>query len=154
MGTVLRWAVPISLLVGFARGQQDATQEFHKLLDADWEYSLQRSPERASSLGDRRFNDRWTDWSLAAVRSREEHDRKALADLATIDRSKFSPQDQINYDLFRRHKQRQIDEFDEHWYLSSHEGVRAAVRAGRLPSGHAHYVAYGYFEGRSPTPTT
>lgn len=117
MGTVLRRIVPILLFGASISGQPGPGAAFHKLLDADWEYSLQRSPEFASSLGDRRFNDRWTDWSLSAVRARNEHDREVLLELASIDRSKLSAQDRINYDLFRRHKQRQVDEFDEHWYL-------------------------------------
>jgi len=39
-------------------------------------------------------------------------------------------------------------DFDEQNYLDSNEDVKSAVEAGRLPSGFAHFVAYGYFEGR------
>jgi uncharacterized protein (DUF885 family) len=117
MGTILRWIVPILISTHAASAQPEATSAFRKLLDDDWEYTLRRSPEFASSLGDRRYNDRWTDWSLSAVRAREEHDRHTVSTLAAIDRLKLTPQDQINYGLFRRHKQRQIHELEEHWYL-------------------------------------
>ena len=37
------------------------------LLKEQWEYSLRESPETATSLGDRRYNDRWSDYSLGTA---------------------------------------------------------------------------------------
>jgi uncharacterized protein (DUF885 family) len=39
----------------------------HKLLDEQWEYTLRNSPEFASVLGDKRYNDRLSDFSQAAI---------------------------------------------------------------------------------------
>jgi uncharacterized protein (DUF885 family) len=57
--------------------QQEAVAKFDELLDHQWQYQLEHSPEFASIIGDRRYNDRWSDMSLAAV----EADRQATADL-------------------------------------------------------------------------
>ena len=43
-------------------------------------------------------------------------------------------------------------EVDEAWYLNVNEDVAAAVRAGELSSGRAHYIGSGYFENRLPRP--
>ncbi len=40
----------------------------------DWEYHLSRSPTYASILGDRRWNDRWDDLSLAGLEAEHKHD--------------------------------------------------------------------------------
>ena len=42
--------------------------------------------------------------------------------------------------------------FDEHYYLLSNPDVAAAVAAGTIASGYDHYIKYGQFEGRSPSP--
>lgn len=77
-------------------------QRFHALLDQDWEYNLEQQPELASSQGDRRFNDRWSDLRPQAFAARHQHTLDTLTSLAAIDRAKLSPADQINYDLFQR----------------------------------------------------
>jgi SAM-dependent methyltransferase len=40
--------------------------------------------------------------------------------------------------------------FDEGWYLSANPDVAAAVQIDPNLSAHAHFVQYGYFEGRAP----
>lgn len=40
--------------------------------------------------------------------------------------------------------------FDESWYLSAFPDVAEAVRAGVYPSGLAHFLSYGWGEGRPP----
>ena len=77
-----------------------ATKALHALFDAEWERGLVESPENASSNGDNRFNDRWTDMSLAAIARRQGEDRDALAKLRAIDRSALSAADRLNSDTF------------------------------------------------------
>src|SRR5688572_6688239 len=74
----------------------------HAFFDAEWEYEMEQSPVRASFLGDRRWNDRWGDSSLEAIRKREAHAIDALARLKKFDRAKLSPAEQLNYDLFQK----------------------------------------------------
>ncbi len=72
---------------------------FHALLDADWEWQMQQSPEYATELGDHRYDDRLTDASPAAVERREAHDRAQLAALKKLDRGAFSGEERISYDF-------------------------------------------------------
>lgn len=99
---------------------QDAasTKALHDLFNSEWEYALQQSPTRASSLGDRRWNDRWTDMSLAAIKSRHEHNLNVVQQLGKIDRSKLSASDQLNYDLFKKGYETDIEEYKYRWYLA------------------------------------
>ncbi len=52
-----------------------ATEKLHRLFDEDWERILRDYPEYATFLGDARYNDRWTDLSLAAIEARDAADR-------------------------------------------------------------------------------
>ncbi len=72
----------------------------HKLFADEWERSLRDTPENASGMGDPRFNDRWSDMSLAAIDARAKADRAALARLHKIERQKLSQADRLNYDTF------------------------------------------------------
>jgi uncharacterized protein (DUF885 family) len=91
-------------VIGRAGGQPTnaATKSLPELFAAEWDYDMQQSPERASELGDRRWNDRWSDDSLEAFAHRNQHNQDVLAQLAKIDRGVLSPQDQLNYDLFKK----------------------------------------------------
>lgn len=100
-----------------AQGDSSATRALHALFDEEWEYQMREHPERASTLGDRRFNDRWTDLSIAAINRRHEHTVATLARLKSISRTELSAQDQINYDLFKRNMEDDIGEDEFHLYL-------------------------------------
>ena len=102
--------------VSFAQ-DPNTTKALHALFDREWQYDLEQSPTRASQLGDRRWNDRWPDRSLAAIQRRHERDMQVLKELAQIDRSKLSPADQLNYDLFKKDYEVDIEEHQYRWYL-------------------------------------
>jgi uncharacterized protein (DUF885 family) len=88
--------------IAAAKGQRPEPTRLHELFDASWQYQLREYPEFATSVGDGRYNGRWTDWSPAAIARRErELDAPARA-LATIERAGLSDGDQLSYDLFRR----------------------------------------------------
>ncbi|HSH39864.1 MAG TPA: DUF885 domain-containing protein [Chthoniobacterales bacterium] len=95
----------------------DVGKALHALFDAEWEYTMEQNPTWASSLGDRRWNDKWPDMSLEAIRKREDRTRDALQRLAKIDRSKLSPADQLNYDLFKKDLEADIEGFKFRMYL-------------------------------------
>jgi uncharacterized protein (DUF885 family) len=78
----------------------DKHQALNTLFADEWERGLRESPEGATANGDKRFNDRWTDMSLAAIEQRAAEDRAALIRLHAIGRSGLSAEDQLNYDTF------------------------------------------------------
>ena len=83
--------------------------DFQALLDEAWEWQLVQSPVFASSLGDRRFNDKWADRSIEAIEPRHQQRQDFLDRLRAIDASALSANDQLNYDLFRRDLHNDID---------------------------------------------
>src|SRR5688572_23978484 len=95
--------------VSFAQ-DTNTTKALHALFDREWQYDLEQNPTRASQLGDRRWNDRWPDRSPAAIQRRHDRNVQVSKELAQIDRSKLSPADQLNYDLFKRVYEVEIEE--------------------------------------------
>jgi uncharacterized protein (DUF885 family) len=107
------------MFAGAAAFAQDATttKALHDLFAREWQYDLERSPTRASQLGDRRWNDRWPDRSLPAIKRRNDHDVELLKEMGRIERSKLSAADQLNYDLFKKDYETGIEEYQYRWYL-------------------------------------
>lgn len=97
--------------------QPAAVKALHDLFEAEWDYRMQQSPEEASELGDRRWNDRWSDDSLAAYARRHEHAKDVLDRLAKIDRGSLPAAEQLNYDLFQKSYQRAIEGYKFHRFL-------------------------------------
>ena len=97
------------LLLAALCAHAEPGEDFTTLLHDAWEWQLNESPVFASRLGDRRKNDQWTDRSLAAIERRHQDEREFLRRLRTIDSSKLSTNDQLNYDLMRRELESSID---------------------------------------------
>ncbi|MCH5375835.1 MAG: DUF885 domain-containing protein, partial [Planctomycetes bacterium] len=95
----------------------DATQDFTALLDEHWQWTLQGSPVMASMMGDRRYNREWGDNSLDAIEKRHKESREFLRRVYSIDRAALSEEDQLNYELFRRQLQDEVDEHQFNAYL-------------------------------------
>src|SRR4051812_30857336 len=99
----LLW-MPLAMsgMIGTAMAQQTppATAAFHALIDEAWETDMRDDPLRASYFGDRRYESRWPDASLAAIAKRNDVNVATLARLQRIDRAALSTQDQLSYDLF------------------------------------------------------
>jgi uncharacterized protein (DUF885 family) len=72
----------------------------HQLFAEEWERGLRDAPEDASYQGDARYNDRWSDMSMAAIAARASANQAALARLRKIDRKTLSEIDRLNYDTF------------------------------------------------------
>jgi uncharacterized protein (DUF885 family) len=70
-----------------------------KLLDEQWESTLKRSPEFASILGDRRYNDRVSDVSERAVLAELAENKRFLRRFEAISTQGFSDQETLNRDL-------------------------------------------------------
>src|SRR5580765_220338 len=97
----------------------EGSKALHNLFAAAWDNEMQEHPEEASELGDRRWNDRWTDKSLEAYARRDQHNREVLAQLAKIDHNGLSKTDQLNYDLFQKRYLDRLEQYKFHWYLMS-----------------------------------
>ncbi len=98
------------MLTSSSAAPADAGGELHALFDEEWEYALRESPELATRLGDKRYNDRWQDESLEAHERRREHAQGVLAKLDAIDHPSLSEQDQLNYTLFRKSIENDLQE--------------------------------------------
>jgi len=88
-------------------GKVPESERLHRLLQLHWDYLLHEFPEFATEVGAAGQNDRWTDRSPAANARRKADLEWPAKALATIDRTKLSPADALNYDLFRRQAEAQ-----------------------------------------------
>ncbi|GAB3725926.1 DUF885 domain-containing protein [Luteimonas pelagia] len=86
-----------------------ASVALHALFDAEWERQMRESPETASYRGDDRYDDRWSDLSLDAIRASQAADRAALAKLRAIDRDALSADDRLSYDVFAWQLERAVE---------------------------------------------
>jgi uncharacterized protein (DUF885 family) len=96
----------------------------HQLFDEEWERGLRENPVNASYQGDKRYNDRWSDASLAAIEASQAADRKALERIRAIDRTALAPADQLNYDTFLWLQEKAVERQKFRTYLQpiSHQG--------------------------------
>ena len=92
-----------------AAENKEIGKTLNDFFEAEWNYEMEQSPVRASFMGDRRWNDRWGDQSLEAIHKREEHTKEALVRFQKIDRAQLSPADQVNYDLFKKDLEMDIE---------------------------------------------
>ncbi|MEO6210772.1 MAG: DUF885 domain-containing protein [Gemmatimonadaceae bacterium] len=84
------------------QGQKADSVRLHELFALDWNYVNIEYPESATYSGYKGQNDRWTDQSLAAIAQRKKEMQGPLTVITSIDRASLAPNDQLNYDLFRR----------------------------------------------------
>jgi uncharacterized protein (DUF885 family) len=81
----------------------------HELLNEQWEYVLRTSPEFASILGDKRYNDKLTDFSQAAIDRDLAQNRVFLAKFIAVDATGFPEQERLNRDLMVRNLRETLD---------------------------------------------
>ncbi|MEE9578552.1 MAG: DUF885 family protein, partial [Gemmatimonadota bacterium] len=79
------------------------------LLEEQWEYTMRTSPEWASMLGDKRYNDQISDFSEEAIETRLAESREFLERFEAIDTSGFTVQEALNRDLMVHRLQRGIE---------------------------------------------
>lgn len=77
------------------------SQALTSLVDAEWERWMVDDPVWASSLGDRRFNDKWSDMSVSAIDARAANDAAALGALNAVPSGALSEAERLNADVFR-----------------------------------------------------
>ncbi|HRC55527.1 MAG TPA: DUF885 domain-containing protein [Kofleriaceae bacterium] len=79
------------------------------LLAEHWEYTLRVSPELASILADRRYNDQWTDLSSAAIQKRIADTRTFLQRFEAIDPTDLPEQEALSHRLMLRDLRQSLD---------------------------------------------
>lgn len=126
MRSYWKWALVFSLAVGYfivtdsggnaqtatsavSAHQSAATRRLRAFLDADWKYWLNEYPENATAFGNSGENDRWTDYSPAAIERRNQHLRQSLSELEAIPRTSLPTPEQLNYDLYQKELQTAIE---------------------------------------------
>ena len=80
----------------------DQSASLNALFREMWENGLKRSPEFASSLGDRRYNDQLSDLSPRAVANDLAQSREYLTRLTAIDTRGLSEQERLSAELMQR----------------------------------------------------
>lgn len=103
---------------------EEAARALHQLADAEWEWRLAQFPERATVLGDHRYDDRLTDRSPAAVAARRSHHRERLSAVRAIDRNQLAGEDRLTFDVI---------EFDAELDVRGDELLQSVPGGGALP---------------------
>jgi uncharacterized protein (DUF885 family) len=80
----------------------DRSKALSKLFAEIWEDNLKHSPEYASYLGDKRYNDQLTDYSVQAVNASLERGRAFIERLSEIDTTGLPEQEQLSAKLMLR----------------------------------------------------
>jgi uncharacterized protein (DUF885 family) len=99
LGGLLVFGPVAAVLAADSPADTAATEVLHRLLDSEWEWRLAQFPERATFLGDHRYDDRVTDQSPSAISARRDHHRAQLAAIRAIDRAQLAGEDRLSWDV-------------------------------------------------------
>ncbi len=93
----------------------DRRKALNDLFHDYWEDQLKTNPEMASELGDKRFNDQISDYSVAAYNQELAREQSFLLRLVAIDSAGFSDQEKLSQELLERRleEDQQAAEFRE-----------------------------------------
>ena len=127
---VLFLAAATSLLAQDVKPVAERLAAQNALFDEQYESDLRNFPERATSFGDYRYNDKLGDRSLAGIIERNKTDEGFLARLQAISTAGFSDQDQLSHDLLMRVLEQRIADFNLKEYempINQQYGVHTAL---------------------------
>ncbi|NYE62741.1 uncharacterized protein (DUF885 family) [Duganella sp. 1224] len=108
-------ALLFSLILGVAHADNAAPDlearraALKSLLDEQWQYTLRTSPEWASLLGDKRYNDKWSDFSQAGIDADLQASADFLKRFEALDTTGFPLQEQLNRELMVRQLRQNLD---------------------------------------------
>jgi len=105
-------ALAVSLFAQNPKPVADRLAAQNALFEEQYEADLRNFPERATSYGDYRYNDKLGEYSLDAIAHRHKTDEDFLARLEAIPTTGFSDQDQLSHDLLARVLKQRIADFD------------------------------------------
>ena len=81
---------------------EDRRKALNRVISEYWEDNLRHSPEFASSIGDKRYNDQISDYSVRAYNESLAREQGYLLRLAPIDNTGFTAQENISRELLLR----------------------------------------------------
>jgi len=88
-----------------------------QLLDEQWQYTLRESPEFATIIGDLRYNDKLTDYSLAHIEQQRKDTEAFLAKFEAIDTTGFPEQELLSQELMVRNLKENLESTSLKLYL-------------------------------------
>ena len=92
-------------------------EAFTKLLDEQWQYTLRDSPELATIIGDYRYNDKFSDYSLAHVEEQRKQNEAFLKRFEAVDTAGFPEQELLSQQLMVRNLKENIESTTLKLYL-------------------------------------
>ena len=93
-------------------------QALNQLLDEQWQYTLRESPELATIIGDYRYNDKWSDPSLAHVEQQRRDTEAFLKRFEAVDTTGFPEQEVLNRQLMVRNLKENLEAISLKLYLA------------------------------------
>jgi uncharacterized protein (DUF885 family) len=95
-------SAPAQLKISVPTTAADREQAMNNLFADYWQDNLKHNPELASNLGDKRYDDQLTDYSVAAYDAQLARGRAYIEKLAAIDPTGLPDQVQLSRDLLLR----------------------------------------------------
>ncbi|MHC4235564.1 MAG: DUF885 domain-containing protein [Planctomycetota bacterium] len=115
------WGITVLLLLLVAveaAAQATASEQLARLFEDEWEFGLVENPLFATSVGDRRFNDRLPSLAVGDIERRAGMEREFLRRVQSIDWEALSPGERISAAIFERLKRDEIQEYTYRTYLT------------------------------------
>lgn len=88
---------------------EQRVKRLHELLEEHWQYTMRNSPEFASILGDKRYNDRLSDFSQRAIEADQRQTRVFLQKFEAVNTEGFPEQERLNRDLMVRDLRQSVE---------------------------------------------
>ncbi|PYQ36696.1 MAG: DUF885 domain-containing protein [Acidobacteria bacterium] len=108
--TAFLMAAGVTLTAAAPADLETRRKAMKDLLADHWEYTLSHNPEFASILGDKRWNDRWTDFSQAEIEAGLAKTKEYLGRFESIDPTGFPDQEALTRTLLVRSFREQLED--------------------------------------------
>jgi uncharacterized protein (DUF885 family) len=105
-------------------------QQLSQLLDEQWQYTMREQPEFATIIGDLRYNDKFSDNSLAHIEQQRKDGEAFLKKFEAVDTTGFPEQEVLNQQLMVRNLKENLEATSLKLYLMPEDqfgGVHLAL---------------------------
>src|SRR4051812_13470197 len=108
-------------------------KQLDSLLKEQWEYTLRTNPEFASILGDKRYNDKLSDFSQKAIEADLRQAKIFFDKFSAVDTTGFPEQEQLNKRLMVRDLKEQLDNARyKNWEMPVSQFIGIHIQAPQL----------------------